>query len=150
MDGSVPPMPAATVPVGRGEGQCPCAVFHPMMDAPDHPEIVVYWRPGCPFCSLLLRQLRRRGVPHQRVDIWKDLDGAARVREVAAGNETVPTVVVGPVALVNPDVHAVLAAAAHHVPDAVPSGYEPPQPGRVGRWLRSVVGIGARSDPPAN
>jgi glutaredoxin len=102
-------------------------------------EIVVYWRPGCLFCSSLLRQLDGRGVPHCRVDIRQDPDGAARVRSVANGNETVPTVGIGPVMLVNPDIHTVLAAATAHVPHAVPDGYEPPQPGRFGRWLLSKL-----------
>lgn len=99
------------------------------------PEIVVYWRPGCPFCSSLLRQFDRRGVPHRRVNIWQDPSAAATVRSIARGNETVPTVVIGSVGLVNPSIDAVLVAAIEHAPGAVPAGYEPPQPGRVGRWL---------------
>ncbi|MFM7535514.1 MAG: glutaredoxin domain-containing protein [Acidimicrobiales bacterium] len=55
------------------------------------PEIVVYWRPGCPFCSSLLRQFDKRGVPHHRVNIWQDPAAAATVRSFARGNETVPT-----------------------------------------------------------
>ncbi len=106
-----------------------------MPSSPAH-EIVVYWRPGCPFCSSLLRQLDTRGVPHRRVDIWQDPDAAATVRSIAAGNETVPTVVVGPVSLVNPRIHAVLAAAVEHAPHAVPVGYTPPQPGRLRQWAR--------------
>jgi glutaredoxin len=102
-------------------------------------EIVVYWRPGCLFCSSLLRQLAVRRVPHRRVDIWQDPNAAARVRSAADGNETVPTVEVGPIMLVNPDIHTVLAAATEHVPHAVPESYEPPRPGRFGRWLLSKL-----------
>ncbi len=105
-------------------------------------EIVVYWRPGCSFCSSLLRHLEGRGVPHRRVNIWQDPNGAAEVRAVARGNETVPTVLVGPVAMVNPGVHQVLAAAIEHAPHAVPDDYEPPQPGRVGRWVLDKLGGG--------
>lgn len=110
------------------------------MSSPRPCEIVVYWRPGCMFCSSLLRQLRRRSVPHRRVNIWDDATGAARVRAVAHGNETVPTVDVGDVPLVNPDVHTVLATAARFAPDAVPADYEPPQPGRLRRWLLGRLG----------
>ncbi len=81
-------------------------------DAQVAPEITVYWRPGCPFCADLFRQLDRAGVGHQRVNIWEDRDAAAVVRQHADGNETVPTVVVGEVGLVNPTVHQILAAAA--------------------------------------
>lgn len=75
-------------------------------------EITVYWRPGCPFCGSLFRQLERESVPHHRVNIWDDEAAAAIVRSVANGNETVPTVMVGTIALVNPRVSEILAAAA--------------------------------------
>jgi hypothetical protein len=95
-------------------------------------------------CSALVRQLDRRGVTHRRVDIWQDPTAAARVRSAANGNETVPTVGIGPVMLVNPDVHAVLAAVAEHAPRAMPAGYQPPARGRIGRWLLAKL-----SGPPA-
>ena len=87
--------------------------------------ITVYWRPGCGFCSALFRQLDQLQVPYDRVDIWSQPDGAAFVRSVARGNETVPTVAIGPVAMVNPTVDDVLQAAATHAPAAVPEGYSP-------------------------
>ncbi|MEX2625695.1 MAG: glutaredoxin domain-containing protein [Ilumatobacteraceae bacterium] len=95
----------------------------------------MHWRPGCGFCASLLRQLDRKDVIHRRVNIWDDPQAAATVRSVTGGAETVPTVLVGPAALVNPSVHQVLAAATVHAPHRVPDGYEPPQPGRLGRWL---------------
>ncbi|HSL58477.1 MAG TPA: glutaredoxin domain-containing protein [Acidimicrobiales bacterium] len=105
-----------------------------------HGEVTVYWRPGCMFCSSLRLRLDRAGVPHRLVNIWDDPDGAAFVRSVARGNETVPTVAVGEVALVNPSLHEVLAVASRHAPDAVPAGYQPPQPGRVSRWIARALG----------
>ncbi|MFN8024243.1 MAG: glutaredoxin domain-containing protein [Acidimicrobiales bacterium] len=74
--------------------------------------ITVYWRPGCPFCGMLFRQLERHGIAHERINIWDDETAAATVRSIARGNETVPTVVVGEVGLVNPSVEQILAAAA--------------------------------------
>jgi mycoredoxin len=65
-------------------------------------EVVVYSRPGCPYCFMLRRGLRKRGVTFTEVDIWKDPDAAAAVRAVANGNETVPTVHVAGQWLVNP------------------------------------------------
>ncbi|GAA3932407.1 membrane protein [Amorphoplanes auranticolor] len=64
---------------------------------------IVYWRPGCPFCMRLRTVL---GVTSRRaywVDIWKDPEGAAAVRAVADGNETVPTVILAGTPHVNPD-----------------------------------------------
>jgi mycoredoxin len=107
------------------------------METSSTDSITVYWRPGCGFCSSLFRQLDRAGVPYERVNIWDDPDAAATVRAAARGNETVPTVSVGGLMLVNPDVHQLLAVAAEHAPGALPEGYEPPQPSRLSRWLNS-------------
>ena len=64
--------------------------------------VIVYTRPGCPYCFLLRRGLRRRGVAFTEVDIWQSAAAAAAVRAVADGNETVPTVHVAGRWLVNP------------------------------------------------
>lgn len=88
--------------------------------APD--EVVVYWRPGCPFCSMLRRGLEHTGLAYREVDIWQDPDGAAFVRSVADGNETVPTVRVGPAAAVNPSAAQVLDMVRAHAPGLLPAG----------------------------
>lgn len=98
-----------------------------------HPtdEIVVYWRPGCPFCSSLRSGLHRAGLPFREVNIWNDAGGAAFVRSVARGNETVPTVSVGRVTLVNPSARSVVERAAVETPTLLPV-----QPTRRRRWYR--------------
>ncbi|RFZ08714.1 putative glutaredoxin.1 [Mycobacterium marinum] len=80
-------------------------------------EVVVYWRPGCPFCWRLRRGLRRRGLPTREINIWTDPDAAAVVRSIADGNETVPTVVVGDVAMVNPTAGQVIDAVRIQAPE---------------------------------
>lgn len=90
------------------------------------PEVVVYWRPRCGFCSSLRRQLATAGVPTREVDIWSDPDAAAQVRAVAKGNETVPTVAVAGRFLVNPPARTVVILAAEAgivaaVPDDAPT-----------------------------
>lgn len=75
-----------------------------------------YWRPGCGFCMMLRAHLEQAGLPLREVNIWEDDSAAARVRAAADGNETVPTVFVGPAALVNPDIDEVLAAVRAHAP----------------------------------
>ena len=72
-------------------------------------QVTVYWRPGCPFCAMLRAGLRRHDVEYAEVNIWEDPDAAAFVRSVARGNETVPTVTVGTVSLVNPSAREVAA-----------------------------------------
>jgi mycoredoxin len=69
---------------------------------------IFYWRPRCGFCLTLRRDLERSGVQLEERNIWEDEDSAAFVREVANGNETVPTVVVRGKALVNPSAREVV------------------------------------------
>ena len=78
----------------------------------DAPEVVVYTRPGCPYCFTLRAGLRRSGLTFRDINIWEDPDAAAFVRSVANGNETVPTVVVGDVHMVNPSARRVRAVTA--------------------------------------
>ncbi|MEU6645160.1 glutaredoxin domain-containing protein [Saccharomonospora sp. NPDC046836] len=80
-------------------------------------EIEFYWRPGCPFCSMLRSSLDRSGLPVRGVNIWEDPDAAARVRSVADGNETVPTVFVGEHALVNPTMAELTALVRAEAPE---------------------------------
>jgi len=75
---------------------------------------IVYWRPGCPFCMRLRASLGRRANRLHWVDIWADPAGAASVRAVADGNETVPTVISADAALVNPNPAVVRALASAH------------------------------------
>jgi glutaredoxin len=82
--------------------------------------VTVYWRPGCPFCRRLRGGLRGAGVRAREVNIWEDLSAAARVRSVTGGNETVPTVVVGEKALVNPAASTVMAEVRRAVPGFAP------------------------------
>jgi glutaredoxin len=85
------------------------------------PAVVVYWRPGCGFCQALMWELGRMGIATKQHNIWEDADAAAFVRGVARGNETVPTVVVGPAVMVNPEATQVLAALRQHAPEHVPA-----------------------------
>lgn len=68
-----------------------------------------YWRNGCGFCGRLRRGLEEAGVELVEHDIWADDDARAFVRSVARGHETVPTVVVAGVALINPSAAEVVA-----------------------------------------
>ncbi|GAA4611174.1 glutaredoxin family protein [Saccharopolyspora hordei] len=83
-------------------------------------EVVVYTRPGCPFCTMLRAGLRQEGLEFTEVDIWEDPEAAATVRGIADGNETVPTVVVGEWQAVNPSASSVLEAVREHAPHLLP------------------------------
>lgn len=71
--------------------------------------VVIYWRPGCVYCSALRRRLGRAGRSATWVNIWTDEDAAAYVRAVNGGNETVPTVLIDGVAHTNPPTDQVRA-----------------------------------------
>lgn len=71
---------------------------------------IIYWRPGCPFCMRLRARMgvgRSSRLAHW-VDIWADPEGAASVRAVTGGDETVPTVVFRGEGFVNPAPERVL------------------------------------------
>jgi mycoredoxin len=72
--------------------------------------VTLYWRPYCPYCMRLRRQVRKARLTVREINIWKDAEGAARVREITGGDETVPTVTIGTTALVNPSIAKLLAA----------------------------------------
>lgn len=102
--------------------------------------VVIHWRPGCGFCASLLSGADAADLEYEAVNIWEDEEGAAFVRSVADGNETVPTVRVGDVALVNPTTRQLLQAVAEHAPEALPEGYEPPQQGRIAAAVTKLLG----------
>ncbi len=95
----------------------------------------LYWRPGCPFCMMLRRGLDKIGIDTIDHNIWSEPADAAVVRSYANGNETVPTVVIGDVGLVNPSASAVAAHLAEFAPHLLPSEDEVPEPGRLQRLL---------------
>lgn len=103
-------------------------------------DVTVYWRPGCMFCSALMRKLDRLAVPYRRVDIWSDPDAAELVRQAGGGSETVPAVRVGAEILSNPSAQEVLAAA--HRVDPGTDLPAPAPPGRVARALWRLLGGG--------
>jgi glutaredoxin len=100
----------------------------------EHPDsrIDLYWRPGCGFCTSLRRQLDRLGITRSEHNIWEEPDRAAVVRSHARGNETVPTVVVDGVALVNPSPLEVVSHLAEHAPSLLPPEFDHPTPDTVG------------------
>ena len=103
------------------------------------PEVHYYWRPGCPFCLMLRRGLDKRGIATVDHNIWEDPADAAVVRSLAHGNETVPTIVVGGIGMVNPSADEVIAVLSSKAPHLVPEDWEPPQPSRLGQVARRLL-----------
>ena len=84
---------------------------------------------------MLRRGLDKAGIETVDHDIWQNPDDAATVRHYANGNETVPTVVIGDVGLVNPSATQVAEHLMQFAPHLLPEGFEPPPPGFLGRLL---------------
>lgn len=111
-----------------------------MPDTPTNLAVDFYWRPGCGFCVMLERGLGRAGVPLTKHNIWDDPGAAAVVRDWADGDETVPTVVIDDVGLVNPSTSQVLGVLAAKAPGVLPDDREPPEPGRLTTTVRRLLG----------
>lgn len=67
--------------------------------ATDH--AVVMWKPGCVYCERLLLTLGR-DPRISWVNVWRDAQANARVRELNDGDELTPTVLLGEQVLRNP------------------------------------------------
>ena len=98
-----------------------------------------YWRPGCGFCTRLDRALEHAGIPMAKHNIWEDPTDAAVVRSLANGNETVPTIVIDDIGMVNPSAGEVITVLSSKAPHLVPEGWEPPQPSRLGQVARRLL-----------
>lgn len=55
--------------------------------------LVVYGRPGCPGLRPVLNLLDKAGVAYEYVDVRQDAEAAARLRSLAGGHESVPTII---------------------------------------------------------
>lgn len=85
-------------------------------------------------------KLDKLQLPLNKLNIWDSDKAAAKVREIADGNETVPTVVVGNAKMVNPSAGQVLQALENNAPELIPEGVEVPQQGKVGRTINKLLG----------
>jgi mycoredoxin len=106
--------------------------------APD--AVDVYWRPGCGFCNRLLRVFDQAGVQVRLHNIWDDGEARIFVQRHNRGNETVPTVAVGPDVVTNPSPKDFVEQLRREHPllVTVPAGDD--APGFVGRLRGRVAG----------
>ena len=118
----------------------------PESDDATEPTVEFYWRPGCGFCMALDRNLGRLEIPLDKRNIWDDPDAAAFVRSVANGSETVPTIRIGDVSLVNPSADQVLSVLSDQGSSLVPNDWEPRQPGSIGRMIGRFLGSEDRTE----
>jgi hypothetical protein len=86
--------------------------------------------------------LHRSRLPVEEINIWEDPAAAAAVRTITGGDETVPTVVVGAKAMVNPSARQVIAAVRAELP-----GISPAAGAQPASWLARVTALLTRRRP---
>ncbi|MGX2994672.1 glutaredoxin family protein [Streptomyces sp. JNUCC 64] len=80
--------------------------------------VTMYSTTWCGYCQRLKSQLDREGIGYHEINIEQDPESAKFVEEANGGNQTVPTVVVGPrgggadVVMTNPSLAQVKQALA--------------------------------------
>ena len=89
---------------------------------------------------MLQRKLNKLGIERHEHNIWDDPADATVVRGYANGNETVPTVVIDGVGLVNPSSRQLLSYLSENHPELLPADDDLPQPTAVGRLVNRVFG----------
>ncbi len=88
----------------------------------------------------LERSLEKIDLPLNKLNIWDNPEYAAKVRSIADGNETVPTLVIGDVSMVNPNPGQVLQALQSEAPELIPEGTDIPKPSKIGQKLNRLLG----------
>lgn len=73
-------------------------------------EVIVYYRPGCPFAAKMRTKLKLARIPYRAIRFGADADADAAARSVSDGNQISPTVRVGGQYLVNPPVREIRKA----------------------------------------
>jgi mycoredoxin len=73
-------------------------------------EVIVYYRPGCPFAAKLRTKLKLARMPYRAIRFGEDEDADEAARSVSDGNQISPTVRVGGQYLVNPPVREIRKA----------------------------------------
>jgi glutaredoxin len=58
-------------------------------------EVLIFTKPGCPYCAALREDLRRRGIPYLEYNARDDPEALRRMLELNGGRRSVPTLVEG-------------------------------------------------------
>lgn len=58
-------------------------------------DVIIFTKPGCPYCAGAKEDLRRRGVPFTEYNVLADRDARERMLALNGGKRVVPTIVEG-------------------------------------------------------
>jgi glutaredoxin len=70
-------------------------------------DLIVYYKPGCPFAAKLRVKLALNRIPYRSIRFGEDPQADAAVRAANDGNELSPTVRIGDRYLGNPTVRQI-------------------------------------------
>lgn len=83
-----------------------------MTNQSTQPRVTMYTTSWCGDCRMAKRYFDQQGVDYEEVDIDDVPEAAERVMQLARGNRTVPTMIIGNTVVVDWDRRAVEAALA--------------------------------------
>jgi glutaredoxin 3 len=55
--------------------------------------VIIYTKPGCPYCTAALNDLNSRGVAYEEIDVTTTPGGQDRLAELTFGSMLVPVIV---------------------------------------------------------
>ena len=55
--------------------------------------LIVYTKPGCPYCVAAKEDLQSRGVDYEEIDVYATPGARERVSELTGGRQVVPVLV---------------------------------------------------------
>ena len=58
-------------------------------------EVIIFAKPGCPFCAAAKEDFRKRGVVFIEYNVLADHDARARMLALNGGKRAVPTILEG-------------------------------------------------------
>lgn len=63
---------------------------------PGEPQnVIVYTKPGCPYCAAAMKDLEERGVSYEEINTEGNPEAIKEVMRLSGGQGTVPTLVSG-------------------------------------------------------
>jgi len=58
-------------------------------------KVIIYTKPGCPYCAAARDDLEKRGVPYEEISIKDNPKAVAEVMRLSGGKGIVPVLVSG-------------------------------------------------------
>ena len=63
--------------------------------SPAFPRVTIYTTPICPYCAMAKRLLQSKSVAYDEIDVSRDPEKRAAMRQKAGGLHTVPQIWIG-------------------------------------------------------